>query len=208
MTWAELLRTLPLIAILRGVKPDEAVAIAGALLDAGIVGVEVPLNSPEPLKSIAAIRAAYDGRMLVGAGTVLTPSDVGDVAAAGGQLVVSPNASTAVIESTKHHDMISLPGFFTATEAFTALAAGADGLKLFPANVAGPAHVKALTAVLPRGAPLFAVGGIDTPEIASFLAAGAIGFGLGTTLYRPGASAADVNAAARRFVGAFREASP
>jgi 2-dehydro-3-deoxyphosphogalactonate aldolase len=206
MTFVELLKTSPLIAILRGVTPTDAAAIAGALFEAGIVGVEVPLNSPNPLKSIAAIRAAFDGRMLVGAGTVLTPSDVGDVAAAGGQLVVSPNASTAVIESTKHHDMISLPGFFTATEAFSALAAGADGLKLFPANVAGPAHVKALSAVLPRDTPLFAVGGIDIAEIAPFLKAGAIGFGLGTTLYRPGASAADVGAAATRFVRAFREA--
>ena len=173
MTWTEALQTLPLIAILRGLKPDEAVDIGEALVAAGFSCLEVPLNSPSPLDSIARLRAALADRAIVGAGTVLTPEQVAAVADAGGQVVVSPNTDPAVIRATKAAGLLSLPGFFTATEAFAALAAGADGLKLFPADAAGPAVVKALKAVLPAASDVFAVGGIEPSSLAPYRAAGA-----------------------------------
>ena len=203
MTWTEVLRTLPLIAILRGVKPDEAVEIGEALVAAGFRCLEVPLNSPSPLDSIARMRAALGDRALVGAGTVLTTGQVAEVAAAGGQLVVSPNTDEAVIRAAKAAGMISLPGFFTASEAFRALAAGADGLKLFPAEAAGPPLVKALKAVLPPGCAVFAVGGIEPATLGPWRAAGAAGFGIGSSLYAPGRGADDVRRRALDFIAAW-----
>ena len=207
MTWTEALQTLPLIAILRGLKPDEAVDIGEALVAAGFSCLEVPLNSPSPLDSIARLRAALADRAIVGAGTVLTPEQVAAVADAGGQVVVSPNTDPAVIRATKAAGLLSLPGFFTATEAFAALAAGADGLKLFPADAAGPAVVKALKAVLPAASDVFAVGGIEPSSLAPYRAAGAAGFGVGSSLYAPGRSAADVHDRARAFALAWAAAA-
>jgi 2-dehydro-3-deoxyphosphogalactonate aldolase len=203
MTWNEVLETLPVIAILRGVRPDEAVAIAEALHGAGLVALEVPLNSPQPLESIRLIRDAFGERMLVGAGTVLTPSDVEAVADAGAAFVVSPNADPVVIAATKAAGMRSAPGVFTATEAFSALAAGADALKMFPADVAGPAGLKALKAVLPSSAPVLAVGGVEAENLAVWRGAGAAGVGVGSALYRPGATPADVRERALRFAAAW-----
>lgn len=205
MNWADILRDLPLIAILRGLTPDEAIPVADALYEGGVRCVEVPLNSPQPLQSIAAIRREYDGRMFVGAGTVLTVTDVADVVAADGAFVVSPNTDASVIAATKSAGLVSLPGFFSPSEGFAALAAGADGLKLFPADHAGPAYVKALKAVLPPAAPLFAVGGVDESRFGAYLAAGAAGFGLGSTLYKPGDAPAHVKARASALARAFRE---
>jgi 2-dehydro-3-deoxyphosphogalactonate aldolase len=203
MTWAEALTSLPLIAILRGLKPDEAVEIGEALVSAGFRCLEVPLNSPSPLDSIARLRAALGDRAIVGAGTVLKADQVAAVAGAGGQIVVSPNTDAAVVRATKAAGLISLPGFFTASEAFAALAAGADGLKLFPAEAAGPPVVKALKAVLPKECDVFAVGGIEPGTMAAYRAAGAAGFGIGSSLYAPGRTAEDVHARAKAFVQAW-----
>lgn len=203
MTWNEVLETLPVIAILRGVRPEEATAIAEALHAAGLAAVEVPLNSPQPLDSIRRLRDAFGGRMLIGAGTVLTPADVAAVAEAGASFVVSPNADAAVIAATKAAGLHSAPGVFTATEAFAALAAGADALKLFPADVAGPAGLKALKAVLPPTAPVLAVGGVEPGNLAVWRGAGAAGVGVGSALYRPGATPAEVHERALRFAAAW-----
>jgi len=203
MIWTEALKSLPLIAILRGLKPDEAVDVGEALIAAGFCCLEVPLNSPSPLDSIARLRAALGDRAIVGAGTVLTPGHVDEVAGAGGQIVVSPNTDPSVIRATKAAGLISLPGFFTASEAFAALAAGADGLKLFPAEAAGPSVIKALKAVLPMGSDVFAVGGIEPATMSAYRAAGAAGFGIGSSLYAPGRTAEDVQARARAFVEAW-----
>lgn len=205
-TWTTMLRSMPLIAILRGVKPDEAVAIGQALHDGGILAVEVPLNSPHPLHSVAALRKAFDGRMVIGAGTVLSPNEVGEVADAGGQFIVSPNTDAAVIRAAKAKALLSLPGFFTASEAFAAISAGADALKLFPADSVGPAYVKALKAVLPPTLPVFAVGGVNDANLGAFLAAGAAGFGLGSGLFKPGDSAESVRGKAAAYVSAYRGA--
>jgi 2-dehydro-3-deoxyphosphogalactonate aldolase len=202
--WTAILADIPLVAILRGIAPDEALPVAQALYDSGVLCVEVPLNSPRPLESIKAIRDAFDGRMFVGAGTVLTTADVANVKAAGGEFIVSPNVNTDVIRATKAHALISLPGFFTPSEAFAAIEAGADALKLFPAEHAPPAYLRAMKAVLPPALPVLAVGGIDEDKFASYLAAGAAGFGLGSALYRPGASPIDVEAHAQALVAAFR----
>ena len=199
------LKTLPLVAILRGLRPEEAVDVGQALVGAGFSCLEVPLNSPEPLDSIRRLRDALDGRAVVGAGTVLTPQAVQDVADAGGQLVISPNADPRVIERTKAQGLFSMPGFFTPTEAFSALEAGADVLKLFPAELAGPGAVKAIKAVLPKGQPLYAVGGVDPDNMAAWRAAGADGFGIGSALYKPGQTAEEVGAVARAFVSAWAE---
>jgi len=203
MTWTEVLQTLPLIAILRGLKPEEAVDIGEALVSAGFRCLEAPLNSPSPLDSIARLRAALGDRAIVGAGTVLTPDQVAGVAEAGGQVVVSPNTDPAVIRATKAAGLISLPGFFTASEAFAALAAGADGLKLFPAEAGGPPAVKALKAVLPAGCDVFAVGGIEPSSMAAYRAAGAAGFGIGSSLYAPGRTPDEVHTRAKAFVEAW-----
>jgi 2-dehydro-3-deoxyphosphogalactonate aldolase len=205
MNWTGVLASLPLVAILRGVAPDEAVEIAEALHEAGFLCVEVPLNSPDPFASIEAMRAALDGRMLIGAGTVLSAADVDRAAAAGAQLIVAPNTDAAVIGATKEWGAAALPGVFTPSEAFAAIAAGADALKLFPAEAAPPAALKALKAVLPA-IPVLPVGGVDERLFAPYLAAGADGFGLGGALYRPGARANAVRDRARALVAAFKEA--
>ncbi len=199
--------TLPLIAILRGITPDEAVEVTQALVDAGITQIEVPLNSPDPLVSIAAMAKAFAGRAVIGAGTVLSVQAVQDVAAAGGTLIVSPNADPAVIAQTKRLGLQSWPGVMTPTECFAALAAGADGLKFFPGNLVGPDGLKAIRAVLPKGTRCFAVGGAGPANFAQWLAAGADGFGIGTALYTPGLTGAEVGAKARTIVDAYKDAA-
>ncbi len=193
----------PLIAILRGVAPEEAGAIAGALEAAGIAIVEVPLNSPRPLESIALLARDFGARMLVGAGTVTTDSEVASVAEAGGRLLVTPHADPSLVVAAKARGMIAVPGFFTPAEAFALLAAGADGLKLFPAEAASPAVLRALRAVLPDGTMVLPVGGMDAGSIPSWRAAGAAGFGIGSAIYRPGDEAATVGAKARGLVAAL-----
>jgi 2-dehydro-3-deoxyphosphogalactonate aldolase len=186
----------PLVAILRGVRPEEVLGIGDALLAAGIAVLEVPLNSPEPLASIRLLAARFGDRALVGAGTVTDPADCARIAAAGGRLIVTPHADPAVLRAAKAAGMICVPGFFTPGEAFALLAAGADGLKLFPAEAASPAVLKALLAVLPRGTAVLPVGGMDATTIPAWRAAGAAGFGIGSALYKPGDDAAAVAAKA------------
>jgi 2-dehydro-3-deoxyphosphogalactonate aldolase len=197
----------PLVAIVRGVTPGEAEAIGGAIFEAGIRIIEVPLNSPDPLASIAKLAARFGETALIGAGTVLDPADVARVAEAGGRIIVSPNCFEPVIAAAAAAGLVSLPGFFTPSEAFAALRAGATGLKLFPAEGAAPAVVKALRAVLPREVPLLAVGGIGTGTMQPWLDAGADGFGLGSGLYRPGQSPEETAAKARAYVEAVRGGS-
>lgn len=193
----------PLIAILRGIRPDEVLDIGQALLEAGISRMEVPLNSPDPLESIGKLSEAFGARAMVGAGTVLTAEDVGNVAGVGGKLVVSPDCNPDVIAATKAAGLASFPGVMTATECFTALRAGADGLKFFPASLLGPAGLKALRAVLPAGTETYAVGGAGPENFAEWLKAGATGFGIGTSLYRPGYSADEVGERAKAMVEAY-----
>ena len=195
----------PLIAIIRGVTPDEAVDIGGALIEGGIRIIEVPLNSPEPLKSIERLASRFGEQVSVGAGTVLNPEQVQQVRDAGGRLIVSPNMSPAVIRATAEAGMVSCPGIFTPTEAFTAIEAGAHTLKLFPAEAATPKVVKAMRAVLPRDVPLVVVGGVSPDSIAAWLEAGANGFGLGSGLYKPGQNAADTLTKARAYAAAIKE---
>ncbi len=196
---------LPLVAILRGLKPAEAPAIGAVLVEAGFRLLEVPLNSPQPLDSIAQLKRRFP-EALVGAGTVLTAQEVRDVAAAGGELIVAPNISRAVVVETVRLGMASLPGVMTPTEAFAALEAGAHGLKLFPAELASPAVVKALLAVLPQGTALIPVGGIGAGNLGDWRDAGAAGFGLGSSLYKPGDDAATVRGKAAAIVAAYRNA--
>ena len=193
----------PLIAILRGVTPDEAEAIAGAVVEAGIRIVEVPLNSPAPFESIGRIARAFADRALIGAGTVLDPDDVDRVREGGGRLIVAPGTDLAVIRRTVALGMVSAPGFFTPSEAIAALSAGAHALKLFPAEAASPAVVKAMKAVLPTPVPLVVVGGVTPESMAAWRAAGADGFGLGSGLYAPGRSAKDTAARAHAYVAAL-----
>lgn len=192
----------PLIAILRGIQPHEAVPVGAALVEAGIGMLEVPLNSPQPLQSIAALAAAFGQRVLVGAGTVCSSDEVDAVAAAGGRIVLSPHFDAAVVGASLRHGLFSVAGVFTATECFAALAAGASGLKLFPASVLGPGGLSALKAVLPAGTPLWAVGGVDASNLADWFRAGATACGIGSSLYRPGMTAAAVGHAAQVLVQA------
>lgn len=196
-----------IVAIIRGVTPAEVVDVASAILDAGITCIEVPLNSPDAFSSIAILAEKFGHNVLIGAGTVLTADDAEKVRAAGGQLVVSPNTDVSVIKRTKELGMISLPGFATATEGFSAIGAGADGLKLFPAGSQGAATIKALKAVLPSHIPLLAVGGVGPKNMAEFVKNGADGFGLGTSLYQPGMSVEDVAKNAADSVEAYKRAS-
>lgn len=195
---------MPLIAILRGVRPEEAVAVAGALVQAGFRIIEVPLNSPEPFESIRRIRAAYGDPVLLGAGTVTTIAEMAAVQAAGGSLIVMPHTDISVIAAARAAGMIVTPGVLTPTEAMAALHAGADALKLFPAEVCPPLMVKALRAVLPHAVRLIPVGGITPQTMRPYWEAGARGFGIGSALYRPGMSASAVAASAEDFVKAAR----
>ena len=198
---------LPLIAILRGLRPDEALAVGRALTGEGWHLIEVPLNSPDPLASIAALAQELP-EAVVGAGTVLTVQQVHDVQAAGGRLIVSPNFEPAVVRAAVQLGMACLPGVATASEAFAALAAGAHGLKLFPAELITAPVVKALRAVLPADSLLLPVGGITPAGMAVYRAAGADGFGLGSALYKPGMSAVEIAGHARAFIQAWRGLTP
>ena len=195
----------PLIAILRGIRPDEVVAAGEALWEAGLRIIEVPLNSPDPLESVSRLARAFAGRAFVGAGTVTRPEEVDAVAAAGGELIVSPHCDPAVIRRSKERGLISAPGIFTPTEAFAALGAGADLLKLFPGEGASPAVVKAMAAVLPPKTRFVVVGGVALDTMGRWLAAPVSGFGIGSALYKPGASAAETGERAARFVTAWRK---
>lgn len=190
----------PLVAILRGVRPDEVEAIGEVLVDAGFTLIEVPLNSPEPFDSIARLGKRVGDRALVGAGTVLDAADVQRLKDVGGQIVISPNANPSVIRAARAAGMAALPGYFTLSEAFMAMAAGATALKLFPAEAASPQVLKAQRAVIPRSMPILPVGGISPDSMKPWLAAGADGFGLGSALYRAGAAPGEVADASRGFV--------
>ncbi|HET7709363.1 MAG TPA: 2-dehydro-3-deoxy-6-phosphogalactonate aldolase [Sphingomicrobium sp.] len=209
MTAPERFRALmaecPLIAILRGIEPAETEAIGDALAESGILIIEVPLNSLDPLASIARLRARLGDRAMIGAGTVLRADDVVSIRGSGGQLIVSPSTDPEVIAATVSAGMVSCPGYFTPTEAFAALAAGAHALKFFPAEAAAPAVLRAQCAVLPPETRPIVVGGVTPGSMAAWVDAGAGGFGLGSGLYRPGQSAADTLAKARSYVAALAQ---
>lgn len=197
-------RSLPLVAILRGLDPAQAIAVGEALVACGFGTLEVPLNRPGALESIARLAAALPAHVVVGGGTVLTLADVDAVFAAGGRLIVSPNCDPQVIAHAAGRGMVCAPGVATPSEAFSALRAGAHALKLFPAEMVGPAGLKAFKSVLPAGTELWPVGGVTPQSMASWHAAGATGFGIGSQLYAPGASAAEVLAQGRLFVQAWQ----
>jgi 2-dehydro-3-deoxyphosphogalactonate aldolase len=204
MNLSDYLEPLPLVAVLRGITPEETPGVAGALCAEGFRILEVPLNSPRPFESIRLLAEHYADRCLVGAGTVLDPADVARVRDAGGALIVMPHADVAVVREAKRFGMVCLPGLATPTEAFAALAAGADGLKLFPAEAMVPAVLRAWRAVLPNSTLVFAVGGIRADNMDGWWAEGAVGFGTGSNLYKPGAALDDVRAAAAAYAAAFR----
>jgi len=206
MIFEEALKACNLIAILRGIKPEEAEAVGEVLVEAGWRIIEVPLNSPEPLKSIEKLAKRFGEQALIGAGTVLTPAQVADVAATGARVIISPNANPAVIKASRAADMVSLPGVATPTEAFAAIEAGATGIKAFPAEAIPPLIVKAWKAVLPKDIPVLAVGGVTPENMAAYTQAGAAGFGIGSSLYKPGADIASIAEKARKFIEAMRAA--
>lgn len=203
-TWLD---PLPLVAILRGLRPREALDVGHALAEAGFRVIEVPMNSPEPLESIRLLSSALGDSCLIGAGTVMTVEQVTQIATAGGRLIVMPHADTSVIAAAKRAGMYSVPGVATPTEAFSAIQAGADAIKLFPAEQLGPAVLKAWRAVIPRDLAVLPVGGITPETMAPYIAAGANGFGLGSALYVPGRSADDIGRRARAFAQAWKEGS-
>lgn len=198
---------MKLIAILRGIRPEETVDVVTALLNSGIRAIEIPMNSPDVLTSIElAVNCARDiapGATLVGAGTVLAPTEVDDIEARGGNLIVSPNVNPAVVRRTVERGLLSLPGVFTATEAHLAVSLGATALKFFPASELGPSGIKAIAATLPKGTELCAVGGVEPGDIAAYHNVGVSGFGLGSSLYKEGSTVADVATSAEKFVTAF-----
>jgi 2-dehydro-3-deoxyphosphogalactonate aldolase len=206
MTLEDALESCGIIAILRGVTPDEVVAVSQTLYDAGIRVVEVPLNSPEPFTSIEKLSKAFADKMVVGAGTVLTVQDVNLLKAHGGQISVSPDCNEAVIARAKELGMEPLPGVFTPTEAFSAIRAGAKHLKLFPAEVASPATIKAWKAVLPKHVKIYAVGGVTPENMGDWLSAGASGFGIGSSIFKPGISMAKISESAHSLVSAWKRA--
>ena len=197
----------PLVAILRGIEPEEAEAIGEVLIGAGLRVIEVPLNSPGPMRSIELMAKRFGAEALIGAGTVMSPADVEQVARAGGKLIVTPHADPAVVRAAKAAGMTAVPGFFTPAEAFSLLDAGADGLKLFPAEAGSPAMLRALRAVMPPGTMLLPVGGVDASNIPAWHEAGAAGYGIGSAIYKPGDGPAAVQAKARTLLAALR-ASP
>ncbi|WP_440411403.1 2-dehydro-3-deoxy-6-phosphogalactonate aldolase [Neorhizobium petrolearium] len=204
MTFEEALKACNLVAILRGIKPEEAESVGEVLIEAGWRIIEVPLNSPEPLKSIERLVKRFGDTALIGAGTVLTPAQVADVAATGAKVIISPNANPAVIKASRAAGMVSLPGVATPTEAFAAIEAGAAGIKAFPAEAIPPLIIKAWKAVLPKEIPVLAVGGVTPENMVAYAQAGAAGFGIGSSLYKPGTDIASVAEKARKFIEAMR----
>lgn len=201
-SFIEALGAMPILAVLRGITPDEAVPVGEALLRRGVTIMEVPFNSPEPFKSIRLLAERFAEDAVIGAGTVLRPADVGAVAEAGGQIIVAPNFNPAVVAETKQAGLTSIPGVFTPTEAFAALDAGADVLKIFPGDAIAPKVIGGIRAVLPAGARIVVTGGVDVKNLADFLAAGADGVGIGSALYKPGRSLSEIEAQAESFVNA------
>jgi 2-dehydro-3-deoxyphosphogalactonate aldolase len=198
------LERCPLVAILRGIQPAEAESIGFALERAGVSILEVPLNSPSPFESIAILSRKFGHRLLIGAGTLTKPTQVAEVAAAGGRLIVTPHADLAIVRTAKDAGLFAFPGFFNPTEAFALLEAGADAIKLFPAEVLGPPMLKALRAVLPKSAIVIPVGGVDAKQVGPWMAAGALGLGVGTSIYKPGDDARIVEAKAQALMEAVR----
>jgi 2-dehydro-3-deoxyphosphogalactonate aldolase len=206
MTADQLLAELPLVAIIRGVTPSRIAGVAAALFEAGFRAIEVPLNSPEPLKSIEILARAYGDRCLTGAGTVLTLEEVDQVADAGGKLMVTPNTNPEVIARGVKRGLTVMPGFYTPSEGFAAAQAGAKYLKLFPASTGGIGHLQAMLAVLPKGVPVYAVGGVGAGNMSEWRKAGAAGFGLGSELFKPDFTDDEIAVRARKCVAAFRAA--
>lgn len=204
ITFKQALAKMPLVAIIRGVTPDEVLAIATAIKDAGFYLIEVPLNSPNPYNSLKIMADALGGEILIGAGTVTSQQQVDKVQAAGGRFVVSPNTNIDVIKHTKQCGLYSLPGFYTPSEAFQAIDAGADALKMFPADSLGVNGLKAISVVLPDEVAVFAVGGVNIGNMPAYRAAGAAGFGLGTGIYKVGMSADQVHRNAKAHVQAYK----
>ncbi|MGJ5090781.1 2-dehydro-3-deoxy-6-phosphogalactonate aldolase [Bradyrhizobium oligotrophicum] len=203
VAWPHVKRSL--VAILRGIKPDESEAVVDVLIEAGFELIEVPLNSPEPFASIERL-ARFGKHCLIGAGTVVNAADCVRVAEAGGRLMVSPNVDVEVLATAQAYDMVTMPGVFTPSEAFLALRCGASALKFFPASVLGPSGIAAQLAVLPKGVVVGAVGGVSDSNLASYAAVGVRAFGLGSSLYKPGMSASDVRQTAAASVRAYDEA--